>query len=80
MKTDIDPMNAKLLERLRFIDFSLAYFGQIKRPFLMDYFGISQPQASHDLAWYRSLAPTNLVYDTTARAYVRASGFVRHFP
>jgi hypothetical protein len=74
------PMNAKLLERLRFIDFVLDHFGLIQRAHLTDYFGISQPQASNDFAHYQNIAPANMAYDPTARAYRKSGGFVRQLP
>lgn len=76
----VHPMNAKLLERLRFIDFVLDHFGTINRAHLMDYFGISTPQASGDLAQYENIAPGNMVYDSSARAYRKTDAFMRQMP
>lgn len=74
------PLNAKLLERLRFIDFTLEYFGVIRRAHLMDYFGISLPQASNDFAHYQNIAPANMEYDIHARTYRKTAAFVRQLP
>lgn len=74
------PMNAKLLERLRFIDFTLDHFGMIRRAHLIDYFGISLPQATNDLSQYQTIAPANMVYDVSARAYKKTAAFVRQLP
>lgn len=74
------PMNAKLLERLRFIDFTLDHFGLIQRAHLIDYFGISEPQASNDFSHYKSIAPANMAYDLTARAYRKTDAFARQLP
>lgn len=64
-------------QRLRFIDFLLAEYGHINRSALMDYFGISAPQATNDINDYRDLAPGNLVYDLPGKTYRRAAGFQR---
>lgn len=74
------PMNAKLLERLRFIDFMLDHFGMIQRGHLVDYFGISLPQATSDFGQYQDIAPANMVYDSSARAYKKAAAFIRQLP
>lgn len=55
--------------RLSFIDFRLRWEGRINRSDLTDFFGISVPQASLDIAKYSDLAPQNLSYDRSSRAY-----------
>ncbi len=45
----------------------------------MAFFGISVPQASLDIAKYLELAPTNLVYDRSARVYVATQQFTSLF-
>lgn len=55
--------------RLEFIDYRLRWDGQINRSSLTDFFGISVPQASLDIAEYSKLAESNLEYDTRARVY-----------
>ena len=42
---------------------------------LMDAFGVSVNQASTDLNCYIAIAPDNMIYDKSARACVRGSGF-----
>ena len=42
---------------------------------LMDAFGVSVNQASTDLNRYLGMAPDNMVYDKSARAYIRGSNF-----
>lgn len=76
----VHPLNAKRFERLRFIDFVLEHFGVIQRGHLMDYFGISLPQASHDFAHYQDIAPGNMEYDVSARTYKKTAAFVRQMP
>jgi hypothetical protein len=65
--------------RLRFIDFLLDHYGTINREQLIDYFGISVPQASNDLGAYDERAPGNMFYDRSAKTYRRADGFERRF-
>jgi hypothetical protein len=64
-------------QRLRLIEFLVDHYGTVRRSAVMDYFGVSQPQASADLKRYMELAPKNLVYDTSKKAYVRSVGFAR---
>lgn len=65
--------------RLRFIDRMLHHYGWIRRMIIMDYFGLSQPQASVDLQAYIKLAPHNIVYDKTAKLYRATEKFDRIF-
>jgi hypothetical protein len=69
------PISKAHERRLQFIDFRLRWQGQLNRTDLMEHFGISTPQASIDLALYLSLAPENLEYDKTLRAYVATEHF-----
>jgi hypothetical protein len=64
-------------QRLRFIDFLLAEYGTLNRSALMDYYGISQPQASADIAAYLEHAPGNARYDLKAKTYRRTAEFRR---
>jgi hypothetical protein len=61
--------------RLEFIDSRLYWDGRLNRSSLTDFFGISVPQASLDLAEYQVQAPLNTVYDRTEKAYVATSEF-----
>ncbi len=61
--------------RLEFIEFRLYWEGRINRGHLMDTFGVSINQASTDLNRYLGLAPENMVYDRSARTYVRSGVF-----
>lgn len=61
--------------RLEFIDFRLYWDGRVNRSDLMRFFGVSVPQASLDLARYREIAPQNIDYDLTEKAYVASSTF-----
>lgn len=61
--------------RLEFIDFRLRWDGRLNRGDLVDFFGISVPQASLDISRYSELAPGNLVYDRSSRAYLASDDF-----
>lgn len=61
--------------RLEFIDFRLFWEGRVNRGDLMNTFGISVNQASADLNRYLGMAPHNMVYDKSARTYVRGAHF-----
>lgn len=61
--------------RLEFIEFRLFWEGHVNRGDLMDAFGVSVNQASTDLNRYIGMAPDNMVYDKSARTYVRGSKF-----
>lgn len=56
--------------RLAFLDFRLQYEGRVNRRDLIEFFGISVPQASTDLAEYMAAAPANMRYDASARSYL----------
>jgi len=61
--------------RLEFIEFRLFWEGHVNRGDLVEAFGVSMNQASTDLNRYIAMAPDNMVYDKSARAYIRGSGF-----
>lgn len=61
--------------RLEFIDFRLRWDGKLNRSDLTDFFGISVPQASLDIAKYAELAPDNLTYDRSSRVYIAGQAF-----
>lgn len=65
--------------RLEFIDFRLQWDFQLNRSDLIDFFGISVPQASLDIARYKELAPGNLHYDRGRKAYYPSDQFKPHF-
>jgi hypothetical protein len=69
-----------LAYRLRFIDFLLAEYGTINRSAICEYFSLSMPQATHDIATYNEIAPGNMEYDMSDKTYRRTREFVRAFP
>lgn len=66
-------------QRLEFIEFRLFWEGGVNRSDITEFFGVSVPQASKDLAQYRELAPANMRYDTTEKRYTAASKFRPRF-
>lgn len=62
-------------QRLEFIEFRLFWEGHVNRGDLMEAFGVSVNQASTDLNRYIGMAPDNMVYDKSARTYIRGSKF-----
>lgn len=65
--------------RLEFIDWRLQWDGRINRADLTAFFGISVPQASLDIAKYLEMAPTNAVYDRSAKVYLAGPDFQPYF-
>ncbi len=61
--------------RLEFIEFRLFWEGHVNRGDLMEAFGVSVNQASTDLNRYIGMAPDNMIYDKSARTYIRGSKF-----
>jgi len=66
-------------QRLEFIEFRLFWEGHVNRGDLMEAFGVSVNQASTDLNRYIGMAPQNMHYDKSARAYVRGAEFAPQF-
>lgn len=66
-------------KRLEFIEFRLFWEGGVNRSDITDYFGVSVPQASKDLAQYRELAPANIQYDSSKKRYLAAPSFQPRF-
>lgn len=66
-------------QRLEFIEFRLFWDGHVNRSDLMEQFGLSVNQSSSDLNRYIGFAPDNMVYDKSARSYVRGSAFKPQF-
>lgn len=66
-------------QRIEFIDFRLLWEGRINRQGLMEYFGVSTPQASADIKRYMEAAPENTVYDKSLKAYVATDSFEPRF-
>lgn len=66
--------------RLQFIDFRLQWEGRLNRADMTRFFQISVPQASMDIRRYIELAPANLIYDRSLRAYSATAKFAPLYP
>jgi predicted DNA-binding transcriptional regulator YafY len=66
-------------QRLEFIEFRLFWERVINRADIVEYFSVSVPQASKDLALYQERAPGNMEYDNRAKRYVAAEKFTLRF-
>lgn len=62
-------------QRLEFIEYRLFWEGHVNRIDLMNQFGVSVNQATADISRYLALGPDNMVYDKSARTYVRGPDF-----
>lgn len=65
--------------RLEFLEFRLFWEGGINRSDIMDYFGVSMPQASKDLSQYQELAGQNIRYDRSQKRYFATDSFKPRF-
>ena len=79
MERDRSQLRWGVEQRLEFIEFRLFWEGHVNRSDLMDQFGVSVNQASTDLNRYIGFAPDNMIYDKSARTYVRGPGFKPQF-
>lgn len=79
MDSDRSELRWGVEQRLEFIEFRLFWEGHVNRSDLMDQFSVSVNQASTDLNRYMGFAPENMVYDKSARTYVRGSEFRPQF-
>lgn len=70
-------MQYAIEQRLRLIDFLLSQYGTVNRSAVMDFFGVSTPQASADIQAYLTRAPGNATYSPSQKAYVRTDAFQR---
>ena len=61
--------------RIEFIDFRLQWDGRVNRSDLIEFFRISVPQASLDFGRYMELAPKNIEYDRSEKAYLATAEF-----
>ena len=79
MENDKSELRWGVAQRLEFIEFRLFWEGHVNRSDLMEQFGLSVNQASADLNRYIGFAPDNMVYDKSARTYVRGPDYAAHF-
>lgn len=76
---DFDALSWAQQRRLELIDWRLRWEGQINRSDLTDFFGISVPQASLDLRFYKQAAPDAIRYDPSERTYRPTPAFQSRF-
>ncbi|MDO6719779.1 WYL domain-containing protein [Psychrosphaera sp. 1_MG-2023] len=70
------PYRYDLLLRLRLIEVVAMWEGRVNTNHLIKYFGIKRQQASNDIKKYREdIAPNNLTYDKSAKAYTPSASF-----
>ena len=79
MDNDKSELRWGVAQRLEFIEFRLFWEGRVNRSDLMEQFGLSVNQASADLNRYIGFAPDNMVYDKSARTYVRGPVYAAQF-
>ena len=79
MDSDKSELRWGVAQRLEFIEFRLFWEGHVNRSDLMEQFGLSVNQASADLNRYIGFVPDNMVYDKSARTYVRGPEYAPHF-
>jgi len=77
--SDKSELRWGVVQRLEFIEFRLFWEGHVNRIDVMQQFGLSVNQASADLNRYIALAPNNMVYDKSARTYVRGPEYSAQF-
>jgi hypothetical protein len=63
--------------RLDYIDWRLGAHGSVRRSHIQDTFGVSQAQASADLAAFEAAHPGAMQYDRNAKQYVPARNHYR---
>ncbi|WP_080698845.1 WYL domain-containing protein [Janthinobacterium lividum] len=66
-------------ERLAYIEFKLYFFGRVGRQDVMDRFGVASAGATRDFAFYKELAPNNIVFDNVEKAYAIRDEFTPIF-
>lgn len=70
-------MTYAIEQRLRLIDFLLANYACVAPRQLVDFFGISKPQASIDFSMYNTLHPGNMTYLHAALSWYATTEFKR---
>jgi hypothetical protein len=68
-------LSQSLRERIDFIDFRLMFLGRVYRPDLVGRFGIAPAVATRDLASYREIAPSNIVFNGRLKQYEPSDKF-----
>ena len=64
-------------QRLRLLEFLVVHYNSVGRDHLVDFFGISAPQATRDFRAYKAMAPDNLLFDDAVKRYKKSHQFKR---
>lgn len=65
--------------RLKHIELRLRFLGEVRRPDLMQRFGIQSAAASRDLSLYKEVAPDNIDYESRGKRYLLGAKFAPLF-
>jgi hypothetical protein len=76
---DRKDLSHNQLERLAHIDFRLYFMGQLRRIDLQERFGIAPAAATRDIALYKEIAPSNIVFEGSDKSYGASDTFVPKF-
>ncbi|NOU14062.1 MAG: WYL domain-containing protein [Methylococcaceae bacterium] len=71
----LNNLNQAQRERLAFIEFRLWFLGDLRRPDIIDRFGIAPAVATRDISAYREIAPENIGFDGKRKLYIPTSNF-----
>lgn len=78
-KRSVENISQAQSERLAFIEFRLWFLGDVRRPDLIDRFGIAPAVATRDLTAYRGIAPDNMVFNDSRKVYEPTPDFAPIF-
>lgn len=76
---NIHDLSQAQRERLAFIEFRLWFLGDVRRPDLIDRFGIAPAVATRDLGAYKEITPENVAFDGRRKVYVPTGSFAPVF-
>ncbi len=75
MEEVLRAMSQKQRERLRYIEFTLYFLGEVRRSDLSQQFEVGLAVITRDFAEYKKLAPQNIRFDDSAKRYVIGEAF-----
>ncbi len=79
IKKELENISQAQKERLFHLDFKLRFLGLANRNDLVHRFGIKAAAATRDIALYKELASSNLLYDAKIKAYIKSNSFAPIF-
>ena len=74
-----DEVRWGVARRFEFLEWRVYWIGRINRKDIEDQFGVSTQQASVDINTYKEIAPDNIYYDSTEKAYIQLPSFEPKF-